>query len=82
MRFHCKNCGTELDRPPGRFTVVCEKCRHMHVFTSDTGVGAQWLTIRDCPHANVEGLARGYAMCGDCGALLPDEDPDLRSKCK
>lgn len=39
--------------------------------------------IRKCQHpGNIEALGYGYALCTDCGALLPDEDPDLRSKCK
>lgn len=36
--------------------------------------------IRRCNHDNIEGLAMGYAYCKDCGALLPDEDPDLKRK--
>lgn len=37
--------------------------------------------IAACRHENGRGVGLGYALCNDCGALLPDEDPDLRSKC-
>jgi len=38
-------------------------------------------TIKECMHDRPIGVGLGYAMCHDCGALLPDEDPDLYDKC-
>ncbi len=37
--------------------------------------------IRRCNHERTKYIGHGYATCLDCGALLPDEDPDLRRKC-
>jgi hypothetical protein len=37
--------------------------------------------IRACHHEHTNGVGHGYAHCQDCGALLPDEDPDLLAKC-
>jgi hypothetical protein len=36
--------------------------------------------IRLCQHPSPRAAGMGYALCDDCGALLPDEDPDLRAK--
>jgi hypothetical protein len=36
--------------------------------------------IKTCRHDNVPHAIRGFALCDDCGALLPDEDPDLATK--
>lgn len=38
--------------------------------------------IQACQHPAPRAAGGGYAMCDDCGALLPDEDPDLQSKAK
>ena len=38
--------------------------------------------IKACPHPEPRAAGMGYAICDDCGALLPDEDPDLRAKCE
>lgn len=36
--------------------------------------------IRLCMHPAPKAIGLGYASCDDCGALLPDEDPDLQAK--
>jgi len=36
--------------------------------------------IRQCLHPATNGVGLGYALCQECGALLPDEDPDLLAK--
>lgn len=36
--------------------------------------------IKECVHEHTRGEVGGYVLCEDCGALLPDEDPDLQTK--
>lgn len=36
--------------------------------------------IKACQHPAPRAAGMGYALCDVCGALLPDEDPDLKSK--
>ncbi len=48
---------------------------------SDTGGPERRARIKACMHENSRGAGMGYALCDDCGALLPDEDPDLEAKC-
>lgn len=42
---------------------------------------AEWRAkVAACPHRNTVWVGHGHATCEDCGALLPDEDPNIESK--
>lgn len=46
----------------------------------DTGGPERRAKIKACQHLAPRAAGQGYALCDDCGALLPDEDPDLYAK--
>lgn len=47
----------------------CTECSHLRA------------AIRDCPHGSTRAAGgMGHAICDDCGAILPDEDPSIQNK--